>query len=148
MGKKLLTDDLILSKMAEDHGAVPIEDIDTEDQYRKIQEHFDFNIDTDWKGNYDMMFYTETTADGYEIWVATSDERSPYLNEDLYYYDSDWLEKMPDAMIDGQRIHYDIDFDDYNFQEIIEEVYEHYFNDKKEEVENELIEEGYEWKEK
>ena len=75
MSKKLLTDDLILSKMAEDYGAIPPEDIDTEDKYRKIQEHYDFSIDTEWKGSYDMQFYTETTADGYEVWVATEDER-------------------------------------------------------------------------
>ena len=31
MSKKLLTDGLILSKMAEDRGAIPPEDIDTED---------------------------------------------------------------------------------------------------------------------
>ena len=145
MGKKILTDDLILSKMAEDHGAVPIEDIDIEDQYRKIQEHYDFNIDSDWKGNYDIQFYTETTADGYEIWVATEDERNPYITEDLYYYDSDWLEKIPDAMTNGSNIYYDIDFDDYNFQDKVEQVYEDYFNEIKSDVENELIEEGYEW---
>ena len=145
MGKKILTDDLILSKMAEDHGAVPIEDIDTEDQYRKIQEHYDFCIDSDWKGNYDLMFYAETTADGYEIWVATEDDRSPYIGQDIYYYDSDWLEKMPDAMTSGYNIYYDIDFDDYSFQDKVEQVYEDYFNEIKSDVENELIEEGYEW---
>lgn len=147
MGKKLLTDDLILSKMAEDHGAVPIEDIDIEDQYRKIQEHFDFNIDSDWKGNYDIQFYTETTADGYEVWVATEDEKSPYICDDIYYYDSDWLEKMPDAMTNGDNIYYDIDFDDYSFQDKVEQVYEDYFNEIKSDVENKLIEEGYEWEE-
>ena len=131
--------------MAEDHGAIPPEDIDTEDKYRKIQEHYDFNIDSDWKGNYDIMFYAETTADGYEIWLATEDERNPYISEDLYYYDSDYLEKMPDAMTNGSNIYYDIDFDDYSFQDVVENVYEDYFNDIKQEVENELIEEGYEW---
>ena len=145
MGKKILTDDLILSKMAEDHGAVQIGDIDIEDQFRKIQEHYEFNIDSSWSGNYDMQFYTETTSDGYEIWVATEDERSPNINEDIYYYDSDWLEKMPDAMTNGNNIYYDIDFDDYSFQDVVEQVYEDYFNEIKSDVEKELIEEGYEW---
>ena len=145
MSKKLLTDDLILSKMAEDHGTVPAEDIDTEDKYRKIQEHYDFSIDSNWNGRYDMQFYTETTADGYEIWLATENESSPYISKDVYYYDSEWLEKMPDCMKDGSNIYYDIDFDDYSFQDVIDEVYEDYFNDIKQDVENELIEEGYEW---
>jgi len=93
-----------------------------------------------------MMFYTETTADGYEVWIATDNDRNPSVNEDIYYYDNDWLEKMPDAMIDGAYIYYDqLDDDDYAFQEVVEEVYDDYYNDKKKEIENELIEEGYEY---
>ena len=92
------------------------------------------------------MFYTETTTDGYELWIATDNDRNPSVNEDIYYYDNDWLEKMADAMIDGATIYYDgLDDDDYNFQEVIEEVYDDYYNDKKEEIENELIEQGYEY---
>ena len=92
------------------------------------------------------MFYTETTADGYEVWIATDNDRNPNVNEDIYYYDSDWLEKMPDAMTDGATIYYDqLDDEEYAFQEVIEEVYDEYYNDKKKEIENELIEEGYEY---
>ena len=91
--------------------------------------------------------YTETTSDGYEVWIATDDDRNPSINEDVYYYDSDWLEKMPDAMTDGRDIYfdeYDDDAENYSFQEVIDEVYEEYYNDKKEEVESQLIDEGYE----
>ena len=35
--------------------------------------------------------------------------------------------------------------DSYEFTEALEEAYEDYWNDKKEEVEDELIDEGYEW---
>jgi len=143
MSKKL-THGLIDERLAE-YGVVPTHEADVEDQYRAINEHFEFDIDTSWSGSYDIMFYPETTADGYEVWIATTDDKSPYIGEDVYYYESDWLEKMPDAMRDGQRIHFDLDFDDYNFQEIIEEVYDSYYNDKKQEVEEQLIEEGYEW---
>jgi hypothetical protein len=52
---------------------------------------------------------------------------------------------MPDAMTSGYNIYYDIDFDDYNFQDKVEQVYEDYFNEIKSDVESELIEEGYEW---
>ena len=140
---KELTYDLIYERLSE-YGVVDMSELDTEDQYRAIQQHFEFDIDTSWSGNYDIMFYPETTADGYEIWVATEDDRSPYIGEDLYYYDSDWLDKMPDAMTNGSNIYYDIDFDDYAFQDAIDNVYEDYFNEIKQKVENELIEEGYE----
>ena len=143
---KILTEDLILDKLAM-YDVYPSEDLQYSEKLNAIKEHFDFSISNDW-GNPNMMFYTETTADGYEIWIATDDERKPSVNEDIYYYDNDWLEKMADAMIDGANIYfdeYDDDAENYSFQEVIDEVYDDYFNEKKEEVENELIDEGYEY---
>ncbi len=147
MSKKLLTDDLILSKMAEDHRCLPPEDVDFDAKLQAIKDHYEFSISDDW-GNPDFMFYTETTADGYEVWIATDDDRHPSVNEDIYYYDNDWLEKMPNAMYDGASIYYqDLSDEDYNFQDVVDEVYEEYWGDIKREVENELIEEGYEYEE-
>ena len=145
---KILTDDLILEKLA-DNNVYPPEDLDYDKKINVIKDHFDFSISSDW-GNPDMMFYTETTADGYEVYIATEDDRKPSVNDDIYYYESDWLEKMADAMTDGRDIYfqdYDDDAENYEFQEVIDEVYDNYFNDKKQEVENELIDEGYEWEE-
>ena len=147
MSKKVLTDDLILSKMAEDHRCLPSEDIDFDEKFQAIKDHYEFSISEDW-GNPDFMFYTETTADGYEVWIATDDDRNPSINEDIYYYDSDWLEKMPNCMYDGCSIYYqDLHSDDYAFQDVVDEVYEEYWGEIKIEVENELIEEGYEYEE-
>ena len=143
---KILTDDLILEKLA-DNNVYPPEDLDYGRKINVIKDHFDFSISSDW-GNPDMMFYTETTADGYEVYIATEDDRKPSVNDDIYYYESDWLEKKADAMTDGRDIYfqdYDDDAENYEFQEVIDEVYDNYFNDKKQEVENELIDEGYEW---
>lgn len=146
MSKKILTDDLILDKLAM-YEVYPSEDLDYDKKINAIKDHFDFSISSDW-GNPDIMFYTETTSDGYEVWVATEDDRNPSINEDIYYYENDWLEKMADAMTDGRDIYfqdYDDDAENYEFQEVIDDVYDDYFNDKKQEVENELIDEGYEW---
>jgi hypothetical protein len=143
---KILTDDLILDKLAM-YEVYPSEDLDYDKKINAIKDHFDFSITANW-GNPDIMFYTETTSDGYEVWVATEDDRKPSINEDIYYYENDWLEKMADAMTDGRDIYfqdYDDDAENYEFQEVIDEVYDDYFNDKKQEVENELIDEGYEW---
>ena len=145
MSKKILTDDLILERLAE-NGIIPAWDIDYSEKLDAIKDHFDSSISSEW-GNPDFMFQTETTSDGYEVWIATDDDRNPSINEDVYYYDSDWLEKMPDAMTDGRDIYfdeYDDDAENYSFQEVIDEVYEEYYNDKKEEVESQLIDEGYE----
>ena len=51
-------------------------------------------------------------------------------------------------MTDGNSIYfqeYDEDVSNYEFQDVVDEVYEDYFNDKKQDVENELIDEGYEY---
>ena len=112
----------------------------------RIKNHFDFKITNGWAHNHDMMFYTETTADGYEVWVATEDVALPVLNEDVYYYESDWLEKMSDAMTDGLTIYFqELEDENYNFKEVVQNVYEKYYNDKKQKLIEKLIDDGYEW---
>jgi len=141
---KILTDQLIETRLRKIN-VLDRENLDHDQMLKAIINHFDFKITDDWPNQPDIMFYTETTADGYEVWIATDNDRNPNVNEDIYYYDSDWLEKMPDAMIDGATIYYDnLNDEDYAFQEVVEEVYDDYYNDKKQEIENELIEEGYE----
>jgi len=148
MSKKVLTDDLILSRMAEDYRCLPSEDVDFDEKLQAIKNHYEFSISEDWN-NPDFMFYSETTTDGYEVWVATDNDRNPSVNEDIYYYDNDWLEKMPNCMYDGCSIYYqDLNSDDYAFRDVVDEVYEEYWGEIKQEVENELIEEGYEYEEK
>lgn len=143
--RKILTDELIANMLEED-GVTRHGDLSHEVMFALTKEHFGFTIDYDWSlKSYDAYFYTETTADGYEVWVATDDDRRPSINDDIYYYESDWLEKMQDYLTDGCSIYYQ-DFADtsYEFQEIIENVYIEYYNDKKQELEDRLIDDGYE----
>ena len=141
---KILTDELIETRLRKANVLEP-GGLEHDYMFKCVQEYYEFKITNDW-GNPDMMFYTETTTDGYEVWIATDNDRNPSICEDVYYYDTDWLEKMPDAMYDGASIYYDqLDDEEYAFQEVIEEVYDEYYNDKKQEIENELIEQGYEY---
>ena len=141
---KILTDELIETRLRKANVLEP-GGLDHDYMFKCVQNYYGFKITNDW-GNPDMMFYTETTSDGYEVWIATDNDRNPSICDDVYYYDSDWLEKMPDAMYDGASIYYDqLDDEEYAFQEVIEEVYDEYYNDKKQEIENELIEQGYEY---
>ena len=142
---KILTDELIEARLRKIN-VLERDVLDYDYMLNTIKSYSDFKITDDWPNNPDIMFYAETTADGYEVWIATDNERNPSVNEDIYYYDSAWLEKMADAMTDGATIYYDqLNDEDYAFQEVIEEVYDDYYNDKKQEIENELIEEGYEY---
>jgi len=141
---KILTDSLLEELLAQDRVTLP-EETSHDVQLDKIQGHFDFTITANWPNNPDIMFYTETTADGYEVWIATDDDQRPSVNDDIYYYESDWLEKMEDAMTDGLSIYFqELDDDNYEFKEIVYNVYEEYYNDKKQELEDKLIDDGYE----
>jgi len=143
--KKLLTEDLILEKLKERGIAEPNE-LDIADARKIILDYFDAEIVCDWPSHAQMYFYSQSTADGYEVYMATEDDRSPYIEQDLYYYESDWFEKLADAIKDGMCIHVDeYAQDEYSFEEVIQDVYETYWQDLKEEVENELIETGYEY---
>ena len=61
-----------------------------------VKQHFNFRIDDNAYSNYDIAAYTESTADGYEVYVVTNDMQSISINEDVYYYESD----VPQAIID------------------------------------------------
>ena len=142
---KILTEELIEARLRKIN-VLEKEELDHDQMLKAITDHFEFEMTDYWPNRPDMMFYSETTTDGYEVWIATDNERNPSVNEDIYYYDSDWLEKMPDAMINGATIYYDnLNDEDYAFQEVVEEVYDDYYNDKKRKIKNKLIEEGYEY---
>ena len=67
-----------------------------ETMIKVVQEHFNFRIDENAYGNYDIAAYSESTRDGYEIFVVTNDMNSININEDVYYYESD----VPQGIID------------------------------------------------
>ena len=70
--------------------------------------------------NVDCMIYTESTADGYDVYVCTNDSRHPNICEDVYYYDNDLANAFSEQVRWGDRTFY-----------ICEYVYDDcYFNDK------------------
>ena len=143
MKKKLLTEELIDERL-EAHGVKF--DIDHDEALKVIQKHYDFELTDNWNGTPDYSIYTETTADGYEVFVATSgDGRNVCINEDVHYYENDLHDKLVEAMTDYNELIYVEDLDSYYVQDAVTEAYDSYVNDMKEEVENELIEEGYEY---
>ncbi len=145
MSEKLLTEDLILEKM-EEKGVPEPNSIEVPAMQKIVCEYYDAEIRHDWNNHAQMYFCTMSTADGYELYMATEDESSPYFDQDIYYYDTDWFEKLPDAIRDGYVIHIDeYAMEEYSFEDAITAVYDDYWNDMKEEIENELIDEGYEW---
>ena len=142
---KILTEEII-DKRLEARGVKF--DIDHDEALKVIQKHYDFELTDNWNRTPDYSIYTESTADGYEVYVATSgDGRNICINEDVHYYENDLQDKLFEAMTDYNELIYVEDLDSYYVQDAVTEAYDSYVNDMKQEVENELIEEGYEYEE-
>ena len=143
---KILTDELI-EKRLKDQG-ISMYDGD-DNALAKLQEKYEFKLTDNWNGTPDYSIFAESTADGYEVWVATSgDGRDVCISEDVYYYDSDLSDPLYEAMMDYNELIYVDDLDAYYVQDAIDRAWQDYVDDIAKEVEDELIEEGYEWPEK
>jgi len=142
---KQLTEELI-QKRLEDKGISVLHETTYEDQITKVLAHYGAEIDMVYPGgNHDAFFTSETTADGYEIFVATNDgNRTPIINEDIYYYESDWFEKIRDYITDGYIIYIEEEYiENYSLQEIIGEMYTEIYDEEYDEVKSKLEDEGY-----
>ncbi len=143
---KILTEKLI-EKRLKDHG-ISMYDGD-ENALAKLQEKYEFELTDSYNRTPDYSIFTESTADGYEVWVATSgDGRDICISEDVYYYDSDLADPLYDAIMDYNELIYVDDLDAYYVQDAIDRAWQDYVDEMAKEVEDELIEEGYEWPEK
>ncbi len=141
---KIITEELIQERL-EDKGVTVPHETSQEDKISKLELEYGFNIVNDWD-KCDAYFYTDETADGYSVWIATEQEGNVCINEDVYYYDTQWFEKLADYLIDGCRVYVDsYTQDEYGFEEVIETIYEEWYMEEHEEMENELRDEGYEF---
>ena len=141
---KTITEELIQERL-EDKGVTVPHETSQEDKMLFIKSTFGSEIVTDWD-NCDAYFYTDETADGYSVWIATEQEGNVCINEDVYYYDTQWFEKLADYLIDGSTVYIDsYTQDEYGFEEVIETIYEEWYMEWHEAIETELVDEGYEW---
>ena len=141
---KILTDELIIKELAK-QGWLDINEVDREDQKKMVLDHYEVELTDRFDNNCGYYIYGETTRDGYEVFVAADDVRNVCISEDVYYYESDLHDALIDAIKDEQSPIYlddeDADFVDY----AIEQLYEHLYDCKLEEVESELIDQGYKY---
>ena len=141
---KILTDELIKETLIY-RGWQDINDADQDWQRKMVLEHYDVELTDRFDNNCGYYIYSESTRDGYEVWVAAEDVRNVCISEDVHYYDSDLHDELADAIKNELSPIYvddeDADFVDY----AIERLYEFVYDEKYEEVESELEEQGYKW---
>ena len=140
---KILTNDLIEQKLKEKYNYP--EDPDQDKMLGILQNEYEFKLTDEWNKSPDYSIYAESTADGYEVWVATTgDGRNICINEDVYYYDSDLSDPLYDAIMDYNEVIYVDDLEAYYVQDAIDRAWETFIDDMIGEIEDELIEQGYE----
>ena len=133
---KFITDELITQRM-ESKGW--IEGCDDEHAKKQVLEYFECEITDQWQ-NPDFSIYEESTADGYSVWIATNDDKSINVNEDVYYYENELNDVLYDAIPDYNNIY----CDNYDFvEDVITRHYEDLLCRIEEEVVDELLDEGY-----
>ena len=133
---KFITDELITQRM-ESKGW--IEGCDDEHAKKQVLEYFECEITDQWQ-NPDFSIYEESTADGYSVWIATNDDKHINVNEDVYYYENELNDVLYDAIPDYNNIY----CDNYDFvEDAITRHYEDLLCRIEEEVEDELLGEGY-----
>jgi len=141
---KTLTEELIQERLEDKGWSVPHE-THQEDKILALELEYGFNIVSDWQ-SCDAYFYTDETRDGYQIWIAAEDETRINVNEDVYYYDSQWFEKLADYLRDGCTVYIDsYTQDEYGFEEVIEAMYEELYMIIYDDMEEVLTGEGYEY---
>ena len=144
---KILTEELINERLEDKGVSVPWE-TKYEDQLKAVCEYYDAEFVHDFNNSANIYFYEETTADGYSVYIATENENAPYICDDVYSYENDRFSKLGEAIEGGYIIYIDeheLYSGDYVIEEAIGVVYEDMYKDEYNEMENELLDEGYDW---
>ena len=139
---ELLTDDIITDALVDDG---IMEEPDAPWLLEYIDTEYGGKLDntSDWcDKRHDLKIYSESTADGYDIFWCTYDEK-PYVCQDGYQYEdhSAWSEEAIQQLTSGGDVYIEPhiwDDMEWEFNNELEQwwqdIYEDKFNDKKDEL--------------
>lgn len=148
MSKKLITDELINERLeAKGFGEKQINDEDLAKE--AVLKHFSVEFTDQWNSNVDFYIYEESTADGYSVFIATHDQNSINISENVYYYDSDLGNALEEHIRysngdeEYPEIIYVDDLDQQFIDDAITQLFEYLAERFEEEVIDELKDQGY-----
>ncbi len=145
---KYITDKLIEERLKK-HGLSSEDSYGAEDEdadYKKLCEYYDFELIDTFNGRADYFIYTETTADGYEVWVTTeSDQGAVNVSEDIHYYDNDLNEVLCDQIRHGAGTIFVEDMEAYYVNDSLNTMFDNMVESIKAKIIVELEDEGYEY---
>ena len=139
---ELLTDDIITDALSDD-GIMEEPDANWLLEYIDTEYGGKLDNTSDWcDKRHDLKIYSESTADGYDIFWCTYDEK-PYVCQDGYQYEdhSAWSEEAIQQLTSGGDVYIEPhiwDDMEWEFNNELEQwwqdIYEDKFNDKKDEL--------------
>lgn len=118
---------------------------------QNVLDHYHVKLTDDFQDG-DFNIYEESTADGYEVWVACHDINRVNISEDVYYYDGDLADVLADNIKwsngseNYEHVIYISDLDLSFVGEAFWNLFEYLAERFEEEVIDTLVDEGYEYK--
>tara|TARA_R110000824_G_scaffold209212_1_gene395030 strand:- start:287 stop:724 length:438 start_codon:yes stop_codon:yes gene_type:complete len=140
--KKIITDELV-EKLLNKTEFNEASSHDEEHIRKVVLDHYDSEITDDWNVNCEFFIYEETTADGYSVYVCTYDDKNICVSESVHYYDGQLSIELKQAITEGIAIYVD-DLENHYIEDAVRELYINLAKLKTEEIEEELINQGYE----
>jgi len=96
----------------------------------------------------DFLISSQTTADGYEVWVAHEPSNIINIEEDVHYYDSDLGERLEQFVRESDKDDIQIyidDLDQHWIEEAMAGLWDDVYEKLREDMEYALELEGYEY---
>ena len=147
MKQKLITDELINEMLeAKGFGEKQINDDFVQEA---VLNHFNVELTDDYSSNADFYIYEESTADGYSVFVATHNQNSININENVYYYDSDLSDALEEFIKysngdeDNPEIIYVDDLHQHFIDDCMGQLFEYLAARFEEDIIDELKDKGY-----
>ena len=98
-----------------------------------IKNHLEISISTDISDfdNVDCHIYSESTADGYDVYVCTDTPNQPSICEDVYYYEHDLADAFQEQVRWGEKTFYICDsiYEDCYFDDTLVEMFVDHVDD-------------------
>ena len=148
MKEKLITDELI-NEMLEARGFGEKQINDEDLAKEAVLNHFNVEFTDNFTSSADFYIYEESTADGYSVFVATHDQNSVNINENVYYYDSELGDALEEFMKysngdeDNPEIIYVDDLHQQFIDDSMSQLFEYLAERFEEDIIDELKDKGY-----
>ncbi len=140
---ELLTDDIIIDALNDEDGIMQEPDANWLLEYIESEYGGSLNNTSDWiDKKHVLKIYSESTADGYDIYWCTFDEK-PYVCQDGYQYEDypEWSDQAIQELTSGGNVYIeshiwdDMEWDfNHELEQWWQDIYEDLFNDKKDEL--------------